>query len=78
MKGVPAPTFSLGIKAFDEEIMKRYHQLSDEIGNFNLNYGLKYIRAFILAAQNIANDPKQPTWIKGDKYESAWKELYKK
>lgn len=78
MKGVPAPTFSLGIRKFDEEIMKRYHQLSDEIGNFNLNYGLKYIRAYILAAQNIANDPKQPIWKIGDKYESVWKELYRK
>jgi hypothetical protein len=78
MKGVPAPTFSLGIRKFDEEIMKRYHQLSDEIGNFNLSYGLKYIRAYILAAQNIANDPKQPIWKIGDKYEPVWKELYSK
>ena len=76
-KGIPAPTFSLGIKKFDAEINKRYHQLSDEVGNFDLDYGLKYIRSFILAAKYIADNPAQPVWIKGDKYEAAWKELFK-
>jgi hypothetical protein len=75
-KGIPAPTFSLGIARFDSVIMKRYHQLSDETGNFSLTYALKYIRSFVLAAQNIANNPNQPAWIKNDKYESAWKKLY--
>lgn len=75
--GIPAPTFSLGIKKFDDEINKRYHQLSDEVGNFDLNYGLKYIRSFVLASQLIADDPNQPKWKSGDKYEEAWKELYK-
>ena len=78
VKGIPAPTFSLGIRKFDEEINKRYHQLSDEVGNFNLNYGIKYIRSFILAAKYVADTPKQPEWIKGDKYEPAWKSLYGK
>ncbi|MBS1972930.1 MAG: M28 family peptidase [Bacteroidetes bacterium] len=76
-KGIPAPTFSLGIKKFDAEINKRYHKLSDEVGNFDLNYGLKYIYSFILAAKYIADNPVQPIWEKGDKYEPAWKELYK-
>ena len=75
--GIPAPTFSLGIAKFNEEINKRYHQLSDEVGNFNLDYAMKYIHAFILAAKNIADNPKQPEWIKGDKYEAAWKQLYR-
>lgn len=77
VKGIPAPTFSLGMQKFDDEINKRYHQLSDEAGNFDLNYAMKYIRSFILAAKNIADDPKQPEWQKGDKYEPAWEELYK-
>ena len=77
-KGIPSPTFSLGIKKFDAEINKRYHQLSDEVGNFDLNYGLKYIRSFILAAKYIADNPSQPVWDKGDKYEPAWKKLYRK
>ena len=77
IKGVPAPTFSLGIKKFDENITNRYHQLSDEVGNFNLSYGMKYINSFTLAAKYIADNDKQPVWIKGDKYEAAWKQLYK-
>lgn len=78
VKGIPAPTFSLGIKSFDNEIMKRYHQLSDEVENFDLNYAMKYINSFVLAAKYIADNATQPQWVKGDKYEEAWKRLYKK
>ena len=77
-KGIPAPTFSLGIKKFDESITNRYHQLSDEVGNMDLNYAMKYIKSFILAAKNIADNPAQPRWKKGDKYEAAWEALYLK
>ena len=76
--GVPAPTFSLGIKKFDETITSRYHQLSDEVGNMDLDYAMKYIKSFILSAKNIADNPAQPEWKKGDKYETAWRTLYKK
>ncbi len=75
-KGIPAPTFSLGFTKFDAETMKHYHHVSDEVGNMNLNYVMKYIKAYILAAKNIADDPTPPTWEKGDKYEKAGKELY--
>jgi len=77
-KGIPAPTFSLGMKTFDETITNRYHQLSDEVGNFNLSYAMKYMRSYILAVRYIADNDAQPTWIKGDKYESAWKSLFAK
>lgn len=77
-KGIPAPTYSLGFRSFDEEIMKRYHQLSDEVGNFNLSYATKYMNSFVLAAKYIADNAAQPVWKKGDKYEGAWKALYHK
>lgn len=77
-KGIPAPTFSLGIKKFDETITNRYHQLSDEVSNMDLNYSMKYIKSFVLAARNIANNPAQPRWRKGDKYEELWKALFQK
>ena len=77
-KGIPAPTFSLGFTSFDSTITNRYHQMSDEVGNFNLSYAIKYIKAFILSAKYIADDKTQPTWTKGDKYEPAWKNLYQK
>ena len=75
-KGIPAPTFSLWMRTFDSTIFNRYHQLSDEVGNFNLNYAMKFINSFVLAAKYIADGNKQPTWVKGDKYEAAWKQLY--
>lgn len=78
IKGVPAPTYSLGFRKFDETLSKYYHQVSDEVGSFNLNYALKYMNSFILAAKYIADNPVQPLWQKGDKYEAAWKELYGK
>jgi Zn-dependent M28 family amino/carboxypeptidase len=75
-KGIPAPTFSLGVTKFDSTITRRYHQLSDETGDMNMSYALKYMKAFILTAKNIADNPAQPSWIKNDKYEAAWKKLY--
>ena len=54
-KGVPAPSFGMGVKKLDETIMKRYHQLSDEIGDIDLAYILKYLKAYILTAKYIAD-----------------------
>jgi hypothetical protein len=74
-KGVPAPTYSLGMRAFDSTITNRYHRLSDETGNMDLHYVLKFIRAYILAAKYIADDAAQPRWTKGDEFEKAWLSL---
>jgi hypothetical protein len=78
IKGIPAPTYSLGFRQFDRTITTYYHQVSDEVSSFNLNYALKYMNSFIMAAKYIADNPAQPVWQKGDKYEAAWKELYGK
>ena len=75
-KGVPAPTYGMGVKKVDESIMRYYHQLGDEIGNLDLGYIVKYMNSFILAASYIADNPAQPHWKSGDKYEAAWKKLY--
>jgi hypothetical protein len=75
-KGIPAPTFSLGFTAFDQTIAKHYHQPSDRVDNFDLNYAMVYWKSYLLSAQKIANDPQQPKWVSGDKYEEAGKELY--
>ena len=76
IKGVPAPTFGMGVTAFDAEIMKYYHQLADEAASINPRYALKYIRSYVLAAKNIADNPTQPLWKKDDKYEAAWMKLF--
>jgi hypothetical protein len=76
LKGIPAPTYSLGMRTFDSTIFNRYHRLSDETGNMNLRYAVKFIRAYILSAIYIANDATQPMWVKGDPYEATWKTLF--
>ncbi|WP_288371309.1 M28 family peptidase [uncultured Algoriphagus sp.] len=75
-KGIPAPTFSLGFRAFDDEINKYYHKPGDQVDNFDLDYAVKYWKSYIRAAELIANDPSKPKWVAGDKYEQASKELY--
>jgi len=74
--GVPAITFSPGFTAFDQEIMKYYHQLADEAASLNFNYLEKLCETFTIAAQKIANADEVPTWKEGDKYEAAGNELY--
>ncbi|MCF1752509.1 M28 family peptidase [Mariniradius sediminis] len=75
-RGIPAPTFSLGFTAFDDEISKYYHQPGDHVDNFDLEYAVKYWKSYILSAQYIANWNQKPVWQSGDKYETAGKELY--
>lgn len=75
-KGIPAPTFSLGFTAFDDEIAKHYHQASDEVENFDLDYAMLYWKSYLLSAQKIANEQTAPRWVEGDKYEEAAKSLY--
>jgi hypothetical protein len=75
-EGIPAPTFSLGFTAFDEEVAKHYHQPSDRTDNFDMDYALLYWKAYLLSAEKIANEPDQPLWEPGDKYEEAAKSLY--
>ncbi|WP_339879657.1 M28 family peptidase [uncultured Algoriphagus sp.] len=75
-EGIPAPTFSLGFTAFDDEINKYYHKAGDHVDSMDLDYVTLYWKSFILAAQNIANAENQPMWVAGDKYEEAGKKLY--
>ncbi|MEX0884733.1 MAG: M28 family peptidase, partial [Cyclobacteriaceae bacterium] len=75
--GIPAPTFSLGFTAFDQKVAQHYHQVTDQVDNFDLDYALKYWKSFILSAEKIANDPNKPLWVEGDKYESVSKTLYR-
>ena len=77
-RGVPAPCYSLGMTAWDKEILDHYHRPSDEVGNMDLDYIVRFIRAYILSAQYIANEPLQPKWVAGDPYEKDWQTLYRK
>lgn len=75
-KGIPAPTYSLGLTSFDEEIRRYYHTVEDEAATINYSYVTAYIRSFLLAAEQIANSPDVPFWREGDPYEEAGKQLY--
>ena len=74
--GIPAPTFMPGMKEFNQEILKYYHQPIDEFESLNMNYVYRFCRAFRTAAELIANKAEQPRWSEGDKYEEAFKELF--
>ena len=74
--GIPAPTYSTGFDAFDDEINKYYHQAADEADSIDYDYLVKFYQGYVLSGRLIANDPETPFWIKGDKYEAAANVLY--
>ncbi len=76
-KGIPAPTFSMGFTAFDDEITKYYHQASDNPNTLDYAYLEKFFRSYVYACRMIGNAKEAPFWVKGDKYYEAGKELYK-
>jgi hypothetical protein len=75
-KGIPAPTYSTGLTAFDDEINYYYHQVTDNPDTINYPYVTRYIRSYIYAVHLIANLDEAPFWLPGDEYEEAGKELY--
>ncbi|MGC3948773.1 MAG: M28 family peptidase [Chryseolinea sp.] len=77
-KGVPSVNMSPGVKAFDNELMKYYHQPADEIESLDMSYLAKFYRAMLLSVYSLANDGAKPVWKSGDKYEPAAKALYTK
>lgn len=78
VKGIPSVNISPGVKAFDQEVLKYYHQPSDEVGSLDMQYLEKFYRSFVFAAYLVANTAEAPTWKKGDKFEATGKNLYSK
>lgn len=76
VKGIPSINFSPGVKSFDAELLKYYHQPADEVGSLDFDYLIKYFRAYVYTNFLLANAPKAPTWKAGDKFEEAGKKLY--
>ena len=77
-KGVPSVNISPGVKAFDEELMKYYHQPADEVGTLDMTYLAKFYRAMLRSIYALGHAAAAPTWKAGDKYEAAAKALYVK
>jgi Zn-dependent M28 family amino/carboxypeptidase len=75
-KGIPAPTYSPGMTSFDDEILKYYHQVTDNAETLDFDYLAKYFLSYALLVRRVANMDETPFWTPGDKYEEAGKKLY--
>ena len=78
VKGIPAVDMAPGVKAFDKDLFKYYHQPLDEVGSLDMIYIERFHRAFVYGAYLIVNAKDRPVWVKGDKFEEAGKKLYGK
>lgn len=77
-KGVPAPTFSLGITAFDDTVNTYYHQPADGPNTLDYDYLVKFFKSYVYACRLIGNTSQSVFWKEGDKYYDAGKKLYNK
>ena len=76
-KGIPAVDIAPGIKAFDQDLFKYYHQPADEFSSLDMHYLEKFFRSFVYATSLLANDEERPRWKAGDKFETVGEQLYK-
>ncbi|WP_372904915.1 M28 family peptidase, partial [Rhodohalobacter sp.] len=76
--GIPSPTYSMGLTAFDDEINQYYHRPTDEPDTINYDYVTSYVRSFVMAAYLVGNADNAPFWLPGDEYEEAGIELFNK
>lgn len=77
-KGVPAVFMTPAMTAFDEEITRYYHQVTDNPDTISYNYLLNYCKVFAHTARLFANMDERPYWKAGDQYEELGKKLYNK
>jgi len=75
-KGIPSVTFSAGFRDMDAEILKHYHQPSDETQTMNFNYILKFTKSFGFALRTIADSDERLFWEEEDEFYKIGKELY--
>jgi hypothetical protein len=75
-KGIPSVTFSVGFRGMNQEIIKHYHQPSDEAETLNFNYVLKFAKSFGFALREIANSDKRLFWKEKDEFYDTGIQLY--
>ena len=75
-KGIPSVTYSVGFRGMNDEIIKHYHQPSDEVGSLNFNYVFKFAKSFGIALREIANSDKRFFWKEDDEFYKTGKQLY--
>jgi hypothetical protein len=75
--GIPAIMYSMGLSAFDDEILKYYHQPADNPDSVDYDYLYRFTKAYVHGCRLVANMEDRPYWTEGDKYFDAGEELYK-
>lgn len=75
-KGIPSVTFSAGFRGMNEEIIKHYHQPSDEAETINFSYVLKFAKSFGFALREIGDSDKRIFWKEEDEFYKTGKQLY--
>lgn len=73
-KGIPAVTFSPGFLEMDEEIMKYYHQVTDNPDTLDYDYLFNFWKAYAKTAALLANTNLKLWWTPGDKFEPGKEE----
>lgn len=76
-KGIPAVMYTMGVTAFDDELLKYYHQAGDNPDSVDYDYIFKFTKAYVHACRLVGNMPERPYWTEGDKYYDAGEALYK-
>lgn len=75
--GIPAIMYSMGLTAFDDEILAYYHQAADGPDSVDYDYLYRFTKAYVHACRAVGNMSERPYWTEGDKYYQAGEELYK-
>jgi hypothetical protein len=62
VKGIPGVTYAMGFTSFDTLLTNYYHTVDDELETLDLDYSLRYINSYILAAKLIDANFSAPYW----------------
>jgi aminopeptidase YwaD len=76
-KGIPAVMYTMGVTAFDDQVLEFYHQAGDNPDSVDYDYLFKFTKAYVHACRLVGNMAERPYWTEGDKYFEAGEELYK-
>ncbi len=83
--GVPAAYSDAGLDVIDKPVgwgeqqqseyeAKHYHQVTDELRDWNLDGGVEDMRLFFHLGLQVANALRMPAWKPGDEFEAARKQ----
>lgn len=75
-RGIPAPSFSMGFTAMNEELLKYYHQAIDHWDNFDRAYMEKYWNGIFAVAKNLVSQEELPYWRSDDPLYQKANDLY--